>query len=77
MRDMRSPAVCSRLATDLEAELADLRAVGDEIQSAASRMATHLLIDPEASPPYEVEMAAREARSAVDRWTELRKGVAA
>lgn len=52
---------------------------GDQLQSAASRMAAWIL-DPYTElgegVPYEVEMAALEAQSAVDEWTEVRRNEA-
>ena len=46
---------------------------GDTLQSAASRMAEWIrALDPN-TVPYEVSMAALEARSAVDEWTEARR----
>jgi len=51
-----------------------LIAAGDQLQSAASRMAEYLLkIGQERGDlPYEVFMAALEARTAVTAWTEAR-----
>lgn len=45
---------------------------GDQLQSAASRMAEYLL-NLDTKIPYEVLMAAHEANSAVDEWTKVRR----
>jgi hypothetical protein len=49
----------------------DLSAVGDRMQSAASRLAEWVLEQYE--KPYEVMMAAIETRAEVEKWTEIRK----
>lgn len=59
----------------------DLRATGDAMQSALSRVLEHFdkvlaWVDPD-SVPYEVRMAVVEGRDAVDAWTALRRQDAA
>lgn len=56
-----------------EGELADLRAVGDQLQSAASRLAEYVSSLDYDEVPYEVSMAVSEARRAVADWTALRR----
>lgn len=52
----------------------DLSAVGDRMQSAASRLAEWVRDRPYGvQVPYEVEMAAIEARGEVEKWSEIRK----
>lgn len=51
----------------------DLRAVGDTLQSVASRMAEFIIHDLTVPEHYEVYMAALEARQAVEEWTALRR----
>lgn len=58
----------------------DLRATGDAMQSALSRLAEYIYGETNVEgrartdkPPYEVQMAALEGKSAVDQWTELRR----
>lgn len=55
-----------------EQEVGDLRAYGDEMQSALSRLAEYVLGSCK-DVPYETRMAALEGRSAVGRWTETRR----
>lgn len=57
---------------ELEAELGDLRAIGDRMQSEAARLATAV----ERVPlPYEARMAEAEIKSAVKDWTAARAAV--
>lgn len=59
-------------------ETAELRHIGDALQSAASRMAEWIRNLPDGSVriPYEVHMAAIEAEDYVDQWTAARVGYA-
>lgn len=50
----------------------DLTAVGDRMQSAASRMA-EWINKQGAHVPYEVLMATLEARTEIDKWTDIRR----
>lgn len=56
-------------------ELADLRAAGDQLQSAMSRVGEWINgpDDQWEFMPYEVQMAVHEGLSAVEKWTEARK----
>jgi hypothetical protein len=72
---------------ELEAELGELRAVGDRLQSEASRLATvsrskRLCLSPMKNPcapsarlPYEAALAAIEIESAISDWTAARAAV--
>lgn len=51
---------------------ASAQAIGDQMQSAASRMAEYVRAQ-RGNVPYEVLMAALEAESAVKDWTSLRR----
>lgn len=53
---------------------AALTQAGDTMQSAASRLAQWVRAQGCESVPYEVWMAALEAESSVDHWTEARRG---
>ena len=66
------------MATDPQ-ELAELRYIGDGLQSAASRMAEWIAAFTDTrimAMPYEVRMAALEARDYVEQWTDARVGYA-
>jgi hypothetical protein len=51
----------------------DLRAVGDQMQSAASRLAEFVSSLKYATVPYEVACAVYEAERSVQEWTALRR----
>lgn len=80
-RDMVQDA--QRIADAVLAELgltedpAEMRRVGDLLQSDASRLAEWVIAqdDHEEPVPYEVHSAAHSAQSAVEKWTALRSGV--
>lgn len=55
-------------------ETAELRYIGDGLQSAASRLADYVERGDKA--PYEVAMACHEARDFVEQWTAARVGYA-
>jgi hypothetical protein len=55
-----------------KAEIRQLRAAGDQMQSAMSRVAEWLKTH-DTVMPYEVRMAVLEGESAVNDWTEARR----
>jgi hypothetical protein len=59
---------------EVEAELAELRAIGDLMQSSLSRLVEAELPRPLSQPEhgYEVHMAALEGRTAIEDWTRAR-----
>jgi hypothetical protein len=61
---------------EIRAELLELRAIGDLMQSASSRVLdwiTSVESIEHDSIPYEVRGALHEIRSTVAKWTEIRK----
>ena len=73
---MAEPRSHLRMRATLEGECpicfhTDLSAVGDRMQSAASRLAEWVRDQP--GVPYEVFMAQIEARDEVAKWTEIRR----
>lgn len=59
---------------DVEQEAAELRYIGDGLQSGASRLGEY--IERGDSAPYEVAMACAEVRDYVAQWTDTRTGYA-
>lgn len=57
-------------------ETAELRHIGDGMQSAASRMAEWIRRVHNDDAPYEVHLAALEAEDYIAQWTDARIGYA-
>jgi hypothetical protein len=61
--------------TGPDARAAEMRRIGDRLQSEASRLAAWLR-ESGAQLPYEEDMAVLGVESAIEEWTELRRSEA-
>lgn len=60
------------LVREFQKDADELRRIGDTLQSSASRLSEAILTNGKVDAPYEVQMAALEARDAVAEWTAAR-----